>query len=85
MSRRNDNLEHFGPEPHSTSGAEMVHFQVHEASIGKTIAAAYLGGDEPFRSLQPENSPTDGIFRGEYLPSRLHEPKCAILKSGSIV
>jgi|HubBroStandDraft_2_1064218.scaffolds.fasta_scaffold52067_2 hypothetical protein len=27
--------------------------------IGKTIAAAYLGGDEPFRSLQPENSPKE--------------------------
>jgi len=60
-------LQHFGPEPHHGSGAEMVHYMIHERSVGKTIASVYLGDTEPFESLDPENSPPDGIFRSEYL------------------
>lgn len=67
MGRRDEDLKHYGPEPHLTDGQEMVHAMVHEKAIGKTIAAIYLGDDERFRSFDPENSPPDGIFRSEYL------------------
>lgn len=67
MGRRDDNLQHYGPEPHFGSGAEMTHHSVHERAIGKTIAAVYLGDSERFPSQDPANSPPDGIYRSEYL------------------
>jgi hypothetical protein len=53
MARRDDNLEHYGPEPHFGSGAEMAHSMIHERAMGKTIAAVYLGDSERFRSMDP--------------------------------
>jgi hypothetical protein len=67
MGYGNEKRQHYGPEPHYGMGAEMVHHMIHERAIGKTIAAVYLGDAERFRSLSPENSPPDGIFRSEYL------------------
>jgi hypothetical protein len=57
--------------------------QVHEASIGKTIAAVYLADDERFRSLQPENSPPDGMFRSEYLAFEFTDGSSLVLQIGS--
>jgi hypothetical protein len=83
LDRLNQRCVHFGPEPHETSGPEMVHSQVHEASIGKTIAAVYLGDDERFHSLQPWNSPPDGIFASEYLAFEFTDGSALVLQIGS--
>ncbi len=83
MGRRDDNLEHFGPEPHFTSGPEMAHAQIHEATIGKTVAAVYLGDNERFRSMDPENSPPDGTFRSEYLALEFTDGSALVLQIGA--
>lgn len=55
--------EHFGPEPNLYGGGPAtVHAQVHEAAVGKTVAAVYLGDCKPFKSLDD-----DKPFYSEYL------------------
>jgi hypothetical protein len=83
MGRRDDNLEHYGPEPHFGAGAEMVHATVHEAVIGKTIAAVHLGDDERFKSMEPENATPDGIFRSEYLALEFTDGTALVLQIGA--
>lgn len=73
---------HFGPEPHVGIGPETVHYQFHEYTVGKTIAQVYLGDSEPFKSLQPENSPPDGIFRSEYLAIEFTDGTMTMLEVG---
>jgi hypothetical protein len=80
MSRRDDDLQHYGPEPHRGLGAEMVHHMVHERAIGKTIAAVYIGDSERFRATFPEDHPPDGIFRGEYLAFEFTDGSALVLE-----
>jgi hypothetical protein len=76
--------EHFGPEPHFSSGPEAVHSSIHEASIGKTIAAVYLGDDEPCPYPHPEDHfPIDGLFRSEYLILEFTDGRSLVLQIGS--
>jgi hypothetical protein len=83
MGRRDDNLEHYGPEPRFSSGAEMVHAIVHEAAIGKTIAAVYLGDNDRFVSMDTESAPPDGIFRSEYLAFDFTDGTSLVLQVGA--
>lgn len=83
MGRRDDDLKHYGPEPHFGISPEAVHHQVHHKAIGKTIAAIYLGDNERFRSLDPENSPPDGIFRSEYLAFEFTDGTALVLQVAS--
>jgi hypothetical protein len=83
MGRRDDSLERYGPEPHFGAGAEMVHSVIHERAIGKTIAAVYLGDNDPFVSMDPENAPPDGIFRSEYLAFEFTDGTALVLQVGA--
>jgi hypothetical protein len=83
MGRRDDNLEQHGPEPRFGAGAEMVHSMIHERAIGKTIAAVYVGDNDPFVSMDPENAPPDGIFRSEYLAFEFTDGAALVLQVGA--
>ncbi len=83
MSRRGDDVQHYGPEPHFGMGAEMVHAMIHERAIGKTIGAVYLGDSERFRALIPEDYPPDGIFRGEYVAFEFTDGTALVLEVAS--
>ncbi len=56
---------------------------IHEPAIGKTIAAVYLGDNEPFVSMDPENAPPDGIFRSEYLAFEFTDGTALVLDVAS--
>jgi hypothetical protein len=83
MGRRDDDLKHYGPEPHFGIGPEAVHHQVHHKAIGQTIEAVYLGDNERFRSIDSENSPPDGIFRSEYLAFEFTDGTALVLQVAS--
>lgn len=83
MSRRGDDIQHFGPEPHFGSGAEMAHSMIHERAIGKTIAAIYLGDSERERLPDFAEDHPDGIFRSEYLAFEFTDGTSLVLQVGS--